>query len=229
MSIENEAANINIALVDDDENYLEMTKMYLEDNGMKITTFSNPVEALEVCKKSRVDIVLLDYFMPQMTGEEFVKKLREVNNKTLIILQTGFAEKKPPIEMLTNLDIQGYYDKTKDIDISSILKSDIDMDVPLLALYEILKQIRENNKLGMPEEIIVTVNVKIKENPVIYRNEYVTERVIVKKLEKPFIKQEHLIISDLSKFLYNLKYHIQELETHENIMADGITYLEEYK
>lgn len=120
-------------------------------------------------------------------------------------------------------------DKTKDIDISSILKSDIDMDVPLLALYEILKQIRENNKLGMPEEIIVTVNVKIKENPVIYRNEYVTERVIVKKLEKPFIKQEHLIISDLSKFLYNLKYHIQELETHENIMADGITYLEEYK
>lgn len=120
-------------------------------------------------------------------------------------------------------------DKTKDIDISSILKSDIDMDVPLLALYEILKQIRENNKLGMPEEIIMTVNVKIKENPVIYRNEYVTERVIVKKLEKPFIKQEHLIISDLSKFLYNLKYHIQELETHENIMADGITYLEEYK
>ena len=116
MSIENEAANINIALVDDDENYLEMTKMYLEDNGMKITTFSNPVEALEVCKKSRVDIVLLDYFIPQITGEKNKKKLREVNNKTLIILQTGFAEKKPPIEMLTNLDIQGYYDKTKEID-----------------------------------------------------------------------------------------------------------------
>ena len=116
MSIENEAANINIVLVDDDVNYLEMTKMYLEDNGMKITTFSNPVEALDVCKKKKIDIVLLDYFMPEMTGEEFVKELRKVNNKTLIILQTGFAEKKPPIEMLTNLDIQGYYDKTKEID-----------------------------------------------------------------------------------------------------------------
>ena len=112
MSIENEAANINIVLVDDDVNYLEMTKMYLEDNGMKITTFSNPVEALDVCKKKKIDIVLLDYFMPEMTGEEFVKELRKVNNKTLIILQTGFAEKKPPIEMLTNIDIQGYYDKT---------------------------------------------------------------------------------------------------------------------
>lgn len=120
-------------------------------------------------------------------------------------------------------------DKTKDIDISSILKSDIDMDVPLLALYEILKQMRENNKLGMPEEIIMTVNIKIKEKQIPYRNEYNIERVIVKKLIKPFIKQEHLIISDLSEFLYNIKYHIQELVAYENIKADGITYLEEYK
>lgn len=120
-------------------------------------------------------------------------------------------------------------DKTKDIDISSILKSDIDMEFPLLALYEILKQIRENNKLGMPEEIIMTVNIKIKEKQIPYRNEYNIERVIVKKLIKPFIKQEHLIISDLSEFLYNIKYHIQELVAYENIKADGITYLEEYK
>ena len=117
-------------------------------------------------------------------------------------------------------------DKTKDIDISSILKSDIDMEFPLLALYEILKQIRENNKLGMPEEIIMTVNIKIKEKQIPYRNEYNIERVIVKKLIKPFIKQEHLIISDLSEFLYNIKYHIQELVAYENIKADGITYLE---
>ena len=120
-------------------------------------------------------------------------------------------------------------DKTKDIDISSILKSDIDMDVPLLALYEILKQMRENDKLGMPEEIIMTVNIKIKEKQIPYRNEYNIERVIVKKLIKPFIKQEHLIISDLSEFLYNIKYHIQELVAYENMKADGITYLEEYK
>lgn len=126
----------------------------------------------------------------------------------------------------------GYDDeenKTKDIDISYVLKSDIDMEFPLLALYEILKQIKENNKLGMPEEIIMTVNIKIKEKQIPYRNEYNVERVIVKKLTKPFIKQEYLIISDLSEFLYNIKYHIQELMAYENIKADGITYLEEYK
>lgn len=119
--------------------------------------------------------------------------------------------------------------KTKDIDISSILKSDIDMEFPLLALYEILKQMRENNKLSMPEEIIITVNIKIKEKLIIYCNERVIERVMRKKLDKPLITQDSLIIADLSQFLYNLRYHIQEFENHENIIADGITYLEEYK
>ena len=103
------------------------------------------------------------------------------------------------------------------------------MEFPLLALYEILKQMRENNKLSMPEEIIITVNIKIKEKLIIYCNERVIERVMRKKLDKPLITQDSLIIADLIQFLYNLRYHIQEFENHENIIADGITYLEEYK
>ena len=119
--------------------------------------------------------------------------------------------------------------KTKDIDISYILDSYIDMDFPLLTLYEILKQMRENNKLDLPEEIIITVNIKIDDNPIRYCKEYMVERVMIKKIYSPHIRQYSLIISDLSDFLYNLIYHIKELEAHENIMAEGITYLKEYK
>lgn len=119
--------------------------------------------------------------------------------------------------------------KTKDIDISYILDSDIDMDFPLLTLYEILKQMRENNKLDLPEEIIITVNIKIDDKPIRYCKEYMVERVMIKKIYSPHIRQYSLIISDLSDFLYNLRYHIKELEAHENIMDEGITYLKEYK
>ncbi len=69
----------------------------------------------------------------------------------------------------------------------------------------------------------------IKEKLIIYGNERVIERVMRKKLDKPLITQDSLIIADLSQFLYNLRDHIQEFENHENIIADGITYLEEYK
>ena len=117
--------------------------------------------------------------------------------------------------------------KTKDIDISYILDSDIDMDFPLLTLYEILKQMRENNKLDLPEEIIITVNIKIDDKPIRYCKEYMVERVMIKKIYSPHIKQDSLIISDLSDFLYNLRYLLQEYEAHENIKADGITYIKE--
>ena len=43
------------------------------------------------------------------------------------------------------------------------------------------------------------------------------------------VVQDGKVITDLSDFLYNLIYHIKELEAHENIMAEGITYLKEYK
>ena len=92
-----------VLLVDDDENYVKVTTMYLQEQGLNIQSCINPVEAL-------------DYFMPELTGEEFVKQLRTFNNKALVILQTGFSEKKPPVETLTALDIQGYHDKTKGVE-----------------------------------------------------------------------------------------------------------------
>lgn len=107
---------IKVLLVDDDENYTKITEMYLADNGLNIKSMNNPKEALKVCKDENIDIVLLDYFMPELTGEEFVNELRKFNRSALVILQTGFSEKKPPIETLTGLDIQGYHDKTKGVD-----------------------------------------------------------------------------------------------------------------
>lgn len=116
---------------------------------------------------------------------------------------------------------------TKDIDISSILQSDIKMGFPLLVIYEILKHIRENNELDLPEEIIITVNIKIKEKPIFYRGEKIIECVMIKNLLNQFNTRDSIIMADLSNFLYNLKYLLQEYEAHENIKADGITYIKE--
>ena len=49
--------------------------------------------------------------MPGLTGEDVVKKIREFNNKIIIILQTGFSGQQPPEDTLMRLDIQNYHDK----------------------------------------------------------------------------------------------------------------------
>ena len=105
-----------ILLVDDEQNYLTMTKMALEGNGFTVITESNPLQALEYLKTNKVDLILLDYFMPELTGDEFVRQLRTFAPKTLVVLQTGYADENTPLELMKKSDVQAYFDKTSGID-----------------------------------------------------------------------------------------------------------------
>lgn len=105
--------NAKILVVDDIEEVLNSTRNSLKFEGMNVETSNNPIEALEYLKTNKVDVVLLDFFMPQMNGDKFIEKLREFNNETVIILRTGYSDKVPPMEMLDSLNIQGYIDKLK--------------------------------------------------------------------------------------------------------------------
>ena len=110
---ENIYKNANVVVIDDVEEVLRSVKNCLEFEDMNVECFLNPEEGLEYLKNNRPDVLLLDFFMPQMNGDEFVKKLREYNDETIVILQTGYADKIPPLEMIDKMNIQGYLDKLK--------------------------------------------------------------------------------------------------------------------
>lgn len=109
---EGKSTGYRILLVDDQEEYLEANKMILESQGHTVLTASSGPEALRILRLSAVDLVLLDFFMPGMTGEEVVTELRTFNSMVQVILQTGYASEKPPRDLLKRLDIQGYHDKS---------------------------------------------------------------------------------------------------------------------
>ncbi|MGE5329591.1 MAG: HD domain-containing phosphohydrolase [Deltaproteobacteria bacterium] len=102
-----------VLIVDDQPEVLESARMLLELEGYTVICAQNGEEAIEAIKNKAVDLMLLDYFMPGMTGEDVVKKVREFNQDVIIVLQTGYAGEKPPLEMLRLLNIQGYHDKTE--------------------------------------------------------------------------------------------------------------------
>ena len=102
-----------ILLVDDDPDYLAATRMLLEREGHEVMLAQNGHEALKAVQTKPIDLMLLDYYMPEMTGEEVVRQLRQFHPTLQVILQTGYASEKPPREMLKRLDIQGYYDKSE--------------------------------------------------------------------------------------------------------------------
>ena len=108
-----ETSGYTIALVDDDPDYLEAARRLLESEGHVVLTATDGDAAIKLLREQTVDLLLLDYFMPKMTGEQVVQELRTFDTSTQVILQTGYANERPPREMLRRLDIQGYYDKSE--------------------------------------------------------------------------------------------------------------------
>ena len=89
-----ESSNNNdyyILLVDDEKDILDLFSEYLSSNGFNTVPFQNPIEALNYFYQSinNCYLVIADYKMPQMSGIDFIKKIREKDTaykiKTIII------------------------------------------------------------------------------------------------------------------------------------------------
>lgn len=107
---------VNILLVDDDLDYIQVTAFFLKSKGYNVDVATSGADAINKVSKGDVHVVLLDYYMPELTGEDVVNKIREFNDRIIIILQTGFAGQQPPEETLKRLNIQNYHDKSDGIE-----------------------------------------------------------------------------------------------------------------
>ncbi len=108
--------HVNILLVDDDVDYIEVTAFFLKSKGYNVDIATNGEEGIRKVKEGNIHIVLLDYYMPGLTGEDVINKVREFNKEIIIILQTGFSGQQPPAETLQRLNIQNYHDKSDGAD-----------------------------------------------------------------------------------------------------------------
>jgi len=83
-------STISVLCVDDDPEYLEITKRFLEESGeLTVTTALSAPDALKEMKTNRFDAVVPDYLMPVMSGIEFLRAVRAVNPFLPFIFFTG--------------------------------------------------------------------------------------------------------------------------------------------
>ncbi len=78
-----------IMVVDDDKSTLEVIGGILKSEGYNVVKAENAIKALAKLKKTKVDLVLIDHFMPKMTGVELLEKIRA--NKRLKDLKCAFV------------------------------------------------------------------------------------------------------------------------------------------
>lgn len=108
--------HVNILLVDDDLDYIQVTAFFLKTKGYNVDIATSGSDAINKVSAGNFHIILLDYYMPELTGEDVVNKIREFNDRVIIILQTGFAGQQPPEETLKRLNIQNYHDKSDGVE-----------------------------------------------------------------------------------------------------------------
>jgi signal transduction histidine kinase len=128
-------------VVDDQQEVLDSVRKLLEREGHDVLTAESGEHALEIFKAHEIHLLLVDYFMPRMTGEQLIREIREFDPYVQIILQTGYSGDKPANQMMAELDIQGYHDKADGPD-----KLLLWVDVGLKA-YGLIKRLRERERL----------------------------------------------------------------------------------
>ncbi len=87
-SVYSEAASAVVLCIDDSQEMLDCERAFLESFGYTVLTAPSGGRGLELASLFSVDVVVLDYFMPMMNGEEVAVELRRLRPEAPIILVT---------------------------------------------------------------------------------------------------------------------------------------------
>jgi two-component system response regulator HydG len=95
-----------VLVVDDDRSNVESIDRLLKKEGARVLTADGGRRALEVCQKHRVDVVLTDLMMPQMSGIDLVKALRTAAPDVECVVMTAYGTIETAVEAMR----EGAYD-----------------------------------------------------------------------------------------------------------------------
>jgi DNA-binding NtrC family response regulator len=90
----------NIMVVEDDTAAGKVISFELKAKGYNSDCFENAEQALVFFRKNSVDLVLLDYTLPGMSGEDFFLKIREINPLTPVIFITALHSVDKAVQLL---------------------------------------------------------------------------------------------------------------------------------
>ncbi|MAC83335.1 MAG: two-component system response regulator [Arcobacter sp.] len=83
---------MNIVSIDDNENNLFSIEIICNDMNLNVKSFMEPLEALMYCLQNNVDMILIDYMMPNINGLEFIEEFRKNKKNIPIIMITAAGD-----------------------------------------------------------------------------------------------------------------------------------------
>lgn len=76
----------SVLVADDDAQIRQLLQIYLVKDGYQVFEAADGVEALSICEREQIDMVLLDVMMPKLSGYQVIQKIRQTNNIPIIMI-----------------------------------------------------------------------------------------------------------------------------------------------
>lgn len=106
---------IRLLIVDDEEEFLESIAKRLEMRDFDVTTASRGAQAVEIARKEKFDLALLDLKMPGMDGKQVLEILKNEHKYLEVIILTGHGSVDSAIDC-TKLGAFGYLPKPYELE-----------------------------------------------------------------------------------------------------------------
>lgn len=112
--------DITVLFVDDEDDMLEIFAGASKSLVSCTLTANRPSLAVELAKKQNVDLAILDFRMPEMTGLDLLKELRKINPHLECIFFTGYGDQEM-LQRALKMHAIDFLDKPCDVE--AFLKS----------------------------------------------------------------------------------------------------------
>lgn len=132
----------NILVVDDHELIRETLKEALIDEGYQVSVAKTGRECLEAVFSADVDLILLDMKLPDMSGIDVLRQLRETHPDTVVIMMTAYGDIESTKRALNLGAFDFIHKPVKARAVTSIIK----MAMEIRTLRQEIQQIIYRNK-----------------------------------------------------------------------------------
>ena len=99
-----------LMIIDDDLSFSQMVADYFKSQGYEVSTADTMDQAIQLYRRVRAKVVLLDFKMPLVTGERLLPLLQELNPEVRAIVVTGCIGEEVE-EKFKGLGYFGYFEK----------------------------------------------------------------------------------------------------------------------